>query len=404
MKILFLSSTDNVGGAGILAFKLAENLEKTYSCETVFLVGKKFSNRENVTQTRGAAVWFIEKVFEKFLSFLGFQYAYIPFSSRRILKEIKKFKPDIIHINNIHGGYIDLRTLSKILKSNYVVWTFHDMFNFTGHCAHSFDCLKWMDGCGKCPALWIPPKIGKDSTRKLLKAKKETLNVASYKIVTPSAWLKACVEQSILSKQEIRLIYNGIDKTNFERIDKIEARKRLELPKDKTIVLFSANNSYNNPFKGSQFVKDICSRFRDSKDVLFVNVGGEIVGSTDNEYSFVYVDCPKKMAEIYSASDILLFPTLAEVFGLVVAEAMACGLPVVTFDTGGVPEIVRHMKDGYVAEKGNLQDLILGMELLLNKVDMRDEMSRSALKRVSGKFDILSMTKEYYDLYLETLK
>ena len=143
MKVLFIGTADIAGGAALLADSLAGSLSSKYGVETQFLVSEKFSNKKNVIATRPKTIWFFEKCFDKFLNLFGFQYYFIPISSAKILKETKKYSPDIIHLNNIHGGYFQTDLLPKLAKIAPIVWTFHDMFPITGHCAYSFECEKW---------------------------------------------------------------------------------------------------------------------------------------------------------------------------------------------------------------------------------------------------------------------
>ena len=159
--------------------------------------------------------------------------------THKIIKYAKEISPDIIHLHNIHGGYFQTNLLPKLAKIAPIVWTFHDMFPITGHCAYSFECEKWKTGCGNCERLDIYPSIKKDRTKFLWNYKNKVYNSAKFTIVTPSLWLKKCVGQSFLKNKDIRLIYNGIDLENFTKTDKYEARKELNLPQDKKIVLFS---------------------------------------------------------------------------------------------------------------------------------------------------------------------
>ena len=124
----------------------AWSLSSKYCIKTLFLVSEKFSNRKNVIATRSKPVWFAEKCFDKLLNLFGFQYYFIPLSSNKILKEAKEYRPDIIHLHNLHGGYFQTNLLPRLAKIAPIVWTFHDMFPITGHCAHSFECEKWKTG------------------------------------------------------------------------------------------------------------------------------------------------------------------------------------------------------------------------------------------------------------------
>ena len=403
MKILFINTADITGGAALLADSLAESLSSRYGVETSFLVSEKFSDKKNVIATRPKPLWFAEKCFDKFLNLFGFQYYFIPLSSNKILKKVKEITPDLIHLNNIHGGYFQTNLLPKLAKIAPIVWTFHDMFPITGHCAYSFECEKWKTGCGNCKRLDIYPSIKKDRTNALWNYKNKVFNSADFTIVTPSLWLKKCVEQSFLKNKDIRLIYNGIDLEKFKKTDKAEARKTLNLPEDKKIVLFSANGGVKNPFKGGEFVFQAFEKLKDRNDILFLNIGGESRQKSETWLDFGYVKETKTMAMLYSAANTYLFPTLADNCPLTLIESLSCGLPVVTFETGGVPEIVENNKSGFVVEYKNGEMLTSALEKLLDDDDLREKMSENAVE-ASKKFSKERMTQEYFELYKELLR
>ena len=402
MRVLFIATADIVGGAALLADSLAGSLLSKYGVETQFLVSEKFSNKKNVIQTRSKQAWFFEKCFDKFLNLFGFQYYFIPISSAKILKKARKYAPDLIHLHNIHGGYFQTNLLPRLAEIAPIVWTFHDMFPITGHCAYSFECEKWKTGCGNCERLDIYPSIKKDRTNALWNYKSKVYNSADFTIVTPSLWLKKCVEESFLKNNVVRLIYNGIDLETFKKTDKAEARNELGLPQDKKIVLFSANGGVKNPFKGGDFVFEAFEKLKNRKDILFLNIGGKNEEKSENWLDFGYVKDPQTMAKLYSAADIYLFPTLADNCPLTAIESLACGLPVVTFETGGVPEIIENNKTGLVVEYKNGEMLTSALEKLLDDDDLRQKMSENALE-VSKKFAKEKMVQEYFELYKELL-
>jgi len=407
LKVLHINTLAGQGGAALLMQLLAEKTEK-FGVENGFIVcsSKNFSNR-NIFLIHNESD---KKTFPgyrkitRILSENGFLYFFKPVEARQIVEFVNKFKPDIIHLHNTHGDYFQTNLIKKLVKTAPVIWTFHDMFPITGHCAYSFECEKWKTACGSCQNLEIYPSIKKDLTKFLWKYKKWVHKDINFTIVTPSKWLKKCVEQSFLNEKRIELIYNGIDLKKFYKRDKIESREKCNLPLDKKIILFSANGGVKNPFKGGEFVFDVYEKLKDRNDILFINTG-----SNNNrnffqnwiDYGHVYSE--EDMADLYSASDIYLFPTLADNCPLSVIESMACGLPVITFNTGGVPEIVEHMKNGYVADYKSLDDIFKGVLLLLDNDVLRDEFSLSAISRVKNNFDSALMVGYYFKLYSEIL-
>ena len=408
MKILHINTLYDKGGAALLMRIIAKNLEQNKDIEQFFIVKESSEEKaNNLFQTKDFSNIFGYKKFSRIMSEHGFLYVFLycflPFETHFILKKIREISPNIIHLHNIHGGYFQTNLLPKLAKIAPVVWTFHDMFPITGHCAHSFECEKWKTGCGNCKRLDIYPPIKKDRTKFLWKYKNKIFNSADFTIVTPSLWLKKCVEESFLKNKDTRLIYNGIDLRTFKKTDKSEARKELGLLQDKKIVLFSADGGVKNPFKGGEFVFEAFEKLKNRSDVLFLNIGGKNEETSDNWLDFGYVSKPETMAKLYSAADVYLFPTLADNCPLTAIESLTCGLPVVTFETGGVPEIVENNKTGFVVEYKNGEMLVNALEKLLDNNDLRDKMSEEAVL-ASKKFSSERMALKYLKLYEELLK
>lgn len=381
MKILHINSVFSQGGAALLMRILAKNVKQNEDIEQFFLVKESSDkNAERIFQTKNLSPFFGYKKLSRIMSEHGFLYRFLPLEAHFILKKAREITPNIIHLHNIHGGYFQTDLIPKLSKIAPIVWTFHDMFPITGHCAYSFECEKWKSGCGNCERLDIYPSIKKDRTKFLWNYKSKIFNFANFTIVAPSLWLKKCVEESFLKNKDIRLIYNGIDLETFKKIDKSKTRKELKLPENKKIVLFSADGGVKNPFKGGDFVFLAFETLKKRRDILFLNIGGEKGQKSENWLDFGYVNDPKTMAKLYSAADIYLFPTLADNCPLTAIEALACGLPVVTFETGGVPEIVENEESGFVVEYKNGEKLVEALEKLLDDGDLRQKMSETPLK------------------------
>ena len=404
MKILHINSVFDQGGAALLMRNLANNIEQNKDVKQFFIIKESSETKtNNVFQTKILPVFFGYKKFSRIISEQGFLYRFLPLEAHFILKKTREISPDIIHLHNLHGGYFQTNLFPKLAEIAPIVWTFHDMFPITGHCAYSFECEKWKTGCGNCKRLDIYPSIKRDRTKFLWNYKSKIFNSADFTIVTPSLWLKKCVEESFLKNKDVRLIYNGIDLETFKQTNKSEARKELNLPQDKKIVLFSADGGVKNPFKGGEFVFEAFKKLKDRNDILFLNIGGRNKEKSENWLDFGYVSKPETMAKLYSAADIYLFPSLADNCPLTAIESLACGLPVVTFETGGVPDIVENNKSGIVVEYKNSEMLINALEQLLDDDDLRGKIAENAIL-TSKKFSSGRMALEYLKLYEELLK
>ena len=398
-KVLYINTLIGKGGAARIAYELFENIKK-YDFETKFLTSKNFSENKNediieyLDQTNQRIL--IKKL-EKNTGLLDF----FNFKSYNI-HNLKEFKQaDIIHLHNMHGGYFSpLGMLFFINKP--VIWTLHDEQSFTGHCAWTYDCEKWQTKCRNCNNFFGYPKISKDTTAFLFGTKKLVYKVIKPTVICPSEWLKKRAEKSILGNFDIRQINYGIDENLFKPYDKLEARKELNLPLDKTILFFSSDGSLKNPAKGGQYIQKTYEHFKSNKDILFVCTGGKKRNyRNDNFLEFEYIHNENIMAKFYSASDLFIYPSLADNSPLVVLESLACQTPVITFNTGGIPEQVSHMESGYIAKYEDENDFIKGIELFLSDKGLIDKAGIKARQTIEEKFTIDKMIFEYVKLYGE---
>jgi glycosyltransferase involved in cell wall biosynthesis len=262
--------------------------------------------------------------------------------TKALLKEIDAIKPDIIHLHNLHGWYINLPMLFDYIKKNNIktVWTLHDCWGFTAQCSHFTveNCNKWRTGCYNCPRYRIYPYTFVDRTDKMWKLKKEWFyGVQNLTIITPSKWLCDLTKQSFLGEYDVRVINNGINLDVFKPADS-DFREKYGL-QDKKIVLGVASSWSDR--KGLDVFKELSQSLGEEYRVVLVGTN-DVIDKTlpSNIISIHRTYNQTELAEIYTAADVFVNPTREETFGLVNVEAIACGTPVVTFDVGGTPETV----------------------------------------------------------------
>lgn len=318
------------------------------------------------------------------------------------IPEYEFFKDaDIVHLHNQHGCYFSQFILPYLTSLKPTVWTLHDEQAYTGHCSYAFDCKKWQTGCGNCPDLNFYPKIKKDTTDFLLQTKKKIYDYSDFTVACTSNWLAGRVKQSILGNKEIRVIYNGINENVFTPTAKPYARKMLGLPLDKKILLFSASGSHKNPQKGGKYLLEAYKRLRNNDEYLFINLGAYKPGKQKNWIDVPYITDEKQLALYYSAADLFIYPSMAEVFGLVVVEAMACQTPIVAFNNTAMPELINHMQTGYLAENKKVEDFIEGIKTFIENDNLRKNAGIASRKRVEEKFTLDRMINQYIELYQE---
>ncbi len=415
MNILQINTVDTKGGAANVVYSLKKGLEK--HCHTISLfVKQKYSNDKNVFIIKRG-----NKIFN-LLSFLSKKITtkdipnYISnkirpllkndidfFGSDYLLKTREFLDADIIHCHNLHGNYFNLKTLQEMSKTKPVIWTLHDMWAITSHYTWLVD-EKTKEQFSSLTKLRY---LNWDNSRYLLNKKKKIYKNSKLNIVVPSLWLKKKLEKSILKNQKITLIYNGIDNKIFRKNNKEVARKHLKLPTDKKIITFLSNGGKNNKQKGWEYTNDIVNHYKNNKNILFLCIGGKEDKKFDDNSNvkyIKYVDNQNLLAMYYSASDIFLFTSLFENFPLTILEAMACGTPIVSFNVGGVKEVLTHKENGYVAEYKNTGDLIKGIEYILKlNTDELNKISQNSIQKIGRGFTLNIMANNYLKLYKKIL-
>ncbi|MBE8233322.1 MAG: glycosyltransferase [Endozoicomonadaceae bacterium] len=326
--------------------------------------------------------------------------------------------PDLIHFHNLHGNYFDLRYLIEITKKVPVLVTLHDEWLYTGHCAATFDCDRWHNVCGHCPALDTYPKVLIDNTTKNLNLKKQIYSQSKFYVSTPADWLMKRVKKSVLAPAIIdtKVIYNGIDTTVFKPADKTQARQSLGIDQDVYILLAVANFIKSNKFKNYQLALQATiqagEQLADKKIVLFaIGEGGETEYYDNTEVHFKpYICDPKILANYYQAADIYLHAAKAEVWGLTITEAMACGKPVIATAVGGIPEQVISLHDnpdnatGILVERDDSNAMSEAIRQLLQDEVECNRLGKNAAIRASTYFDKQLMLNHYLDWYKQILE
>lgn len=283
-------------------------------------------------------------------------------ATKKFIKEIDKIRPDIIHLHNIHGYYINSKVLFEYLsKLNVpIVWTFHDCWSFTGHCAH-FDyigCEKWKKGCYFCPLKKsYPASFVFDRSKKNYIEKKKLFNsVKNLTIVPVSNWLGDLVKESFLSSNNIKVIYNGIDINTFKpSTNNKETREKFGL-KDDFVVL--GLSSVWNKSKGFDDFINLSTKIDSKVKIILVGLNQEQIDDLPNNIIGIKrTENINQLADLYSMSDLFLNLSYQETFGLTTAEALSCGTPALVYNATACPEVVSE-DTGFIVEKGDLDSVI----------------------------------------------
>ena len=330
----------------------------------------------------------------------GFNGCFAWFETYRLLKKIDEFKPDIIHLHNLHDSYINLPMLFSYIKKHNVptVWTLHDCWAFTGQCPHftMVKCDKWKTGCYGCPQYKAYPSSLYDNTKRMWKLKKKWFTgVKNMTIVTPSEWLANLVNESYLKEYPIKVINNGIDLNVFKPTPsgklKCVCGGGGEL--NKYIVLFVSFGW--SVYKGLDVIVELSKRLTSCYQIVIVGTDDRVDKLLPNNVISIHrTQNQKELAELYTAATVFANPTREEMFGMVNIEALACGTPVVTFRTGGSPECIDD-KSGIIVEK----DAIDEMKEAIVQVCEEQKFARKDCEKRAQKFEGIKKYGEYIELY-----
>ncbi len=283
----------------------------------------------------------VRRINERASYYTGYIGCFSFFTTWRLIKKMKKIKPDILHLHNIHNSYVNHSMLFRYIKKHNIrtVWTLHDCWAFTGQCPYFTleGCEKWKDGCCACSLYKQYPAACYDNTEKMWKLKKKWFTgVTNMTLVTPSLWLSALVKQSFLKEYPVRVINNGIDLSAFKPTES-DFRKKYGL-EDKFVILGIAFDWGIR--KGFDVFLKLASMLGDEFAIVLVGTTDEIDKQLpDNIVSIHRTADQKELAEIYTACDVFVNPTREDNFPTVNIESLACGTPVITFNTGGSVEI-----------------------------------------------------------------
>ena len=421
MKILFINTVDIEGGAAIAAYRLNKELERSYGTENILIVGKKVSNDANVFDTRrnkgevaGEIKTFIEYLLNKLFNKLGLQYRCFPFSSRYIIKKAREFKPDIISLHNIHGGYFKTPLLKRLSKIAPIVWTLHDMWAITANAAHTFGDESWKrlrSGKGEKN---IYPFLGINTGNWLIKQKKKIYQKSDLYIVTPSQWLYQLAKEApvLAGKQDrVFLIPHGIDLELYKKRDKESCRRALGIAADANVFMFSsADDIAKSSWKGGKLLLDILAainaKAKETIDILVLGRGRmETLAHLKNlkVHHLGYINSEQFLPVLFSAADLYIYPTRADSLGLALVEAIACETPCITFRVGGCVDVIRDDINGHVVEPFDVESFADKTLELLGNPEKLKKMSANGRQWAETNFALADMAKKYHELF-ETIK
>lgn len=321
-------------------------------------------------------------------------------ATKELIGKIKVISPDIIHLHNIHGYYINIEILfNYLLNSNIpVVWTFHDCWPITGHCAHFtfVGCEKWKTHCNNCPQQKnYPSSWLVDRSEKNFHLKKELFtSLSNLTLVPVSKWLSGILKESYLQHYPMNVIHNGINTEVFKPSEDNVFRIKYRL--ENKFILLGVATSWGSK-KGLHDFIELGKLLKTDYQIVLVGLKKkQIEQLPDNILGIERTESVKELAEIYSESDVFVNPTYEDSFPTTNLESLACGTPVITYKTGGSPEAIDELT-GIVVEQGNIAKLIDAIDKVKDKG--KQSYSDACVNRAHRLYKKEDRYQEYIDLY-----
>lgn len=414
MRVLIVNTSEKTGGAAVAANRLMEALNNNGVKAKMLVRDKETSDITVVELPKG--IWQRWNfLWERWRIFCHMHF------SRKHLFEVdianagtditrmREFKEaDVIHLSWINQGMLSIKDIRKIIDSGKpVVWTMHDFWPATGICHYTRKCNYYKTtGCHNCQYL---PGGGSanDLSAKIWRRKAKVWSSRNIFFVTCSKWLCSAVRGSrLLTGKQVVSIPNPIDTREYKPADKREARMRLSLPIDRRLILV-VSQRITDKRKGMDYMVRACEIMAERCPEMKENTSIVILGGHSEDYAdklafpvcpLGYVSDQRKIIDVYNAADLFVLPSLEDNLPNTIMEAMACGVPCVGFKSGGIPEMIDHRKNGYVAEYKSAEDLAEGMRWVLSEADY-DELSDNAVKKVSISYSQQSVAMKYIEVY-----
>ena len=409
MKVVHLSWSDRHGGAARAAFRLDAALKQAGIHSTILSAAGYL---DETGQRRPA------NAIDSLLARASARLDQIPlvaypdrervlFSPARAPEHLAprslSTEADLFHLHWVNNGFMKIETLPKLDKP--VVWTFHDMWPFTGGCHYSNGCQNFSSSCGSCPQLHSTG--ADDLSRRTFLRKEAAWSHIPIQVVTPSRWLATIASSSALfGRSKIDTIPNAIDTNTFAPVDRSLARAALDLPQDGIVLLFGALTGDGDKRKGFHFILPLLTKLAEQHrdGGIHLAILGMEASEKDQAFPFpvTYLGLLREDAAIaraYSCADVLIVPSIEDNLPNSVMEAGSCGVPSVAFRTGGLPDMIVHTHSGYLAEPFDIDDFVAGVWSLVGERQAAARAGALARDHVLENYSYQAVSRRHIDLY-----
>ncbi len=417
MRILIINTSERTGGAAVAAGRLVEAL-KNHGVKAKMLVRDKQTDRITTIALGGGWKQLRKFLWERLIIWMhsGFRrerlFSVDIANAGNDITRLPEFQEaDLIHLHWVNQGMLSLKGIRKILASGKpIVWTMHDMWPCTGICHHARSCAAFQSTCGNCPMIYSEKQH--DLSTRIFNKKQQLYDSGGIHFVTCSHWLEGMAKQSaLLAHQPVSVIPNPIPTNLFRPLNRQETRQALQLPTEGKLLLFGSVK-LTDKRKGIDYMVEACRLLAEQHPQLKEELGLLAVGMHAAElqplvpfkvHNMGYVRDEQRLVQIYNAADLYVIPSLDENLPNTIMEAMACGIPCVGFPTGGIPEMIDHLHNGYLTQAQQADQLAEGIYTLLTTPDY-STLSRQAIAKVNSCYSESTVAHQYTTLYAQLLK
>jgi glycosyltransferase involved in cell wall biosynthesis len=412
MRIFHLNGSDHEGGSSKAALRLLHGLLGA-GAETALYVQRR-SGSDPLVQGPGSRCakvkGRIRPSIEETLLGIPPRKVQGPFCAAwlpdRLFPKVTGFAPDILHLHWV-ARMMRLETLARFRTP--LVWTLHDSWPFTGGCYLPLDCTRFRESCGCCPVLGSSRE--EDLSRQVWNRKRQAWRGLNLTLIAPSRWMaERARASSLLGSLRVEVIPNGLDLARYQPVDRRAAREHFSLPQDKKLILFGALGGLSDRNKGFHLLNDAlrelaAGSLRDRIElVVFGSSAPEVPPDLGFKTHYLgWLSDEARLAQLYGAADLFVFPSIQESLGYTAMEAMACGTPCVAFRQGGVPDLIDHQENGYLARPYEPADLARGMAWVLEDEERWDVLSVRARDKIVQEFGMDKIAGRHLALYREIL-
>ena len=414
LKVVHLNSYENNGGAGRAASRLVGALQQE-GLDASLWVNYSFEAHPSPHNFSKAflpkIITAIQIILERILTKIRIKPIKTPFSIPFFGKDISRHpavkESDIIHLHWINHAFLRPKDLAKLQKLNKpIVWTFHDSNAFTGGCHVRYACTHFEQACGNCPVVNSPSVD--DISHQIWKAKKQAYAGLALQVIAPSQWMANSAKKSALfTKSPIHTIPNTLNTSVFVPSDKALAREKLGLPADAFLILSGFMPSANDKHKGADLLVEALRIFAQTHEAELVVFGNRTAGDLpdfNSKTTFLgTITEEEKLALCYAAADVFITPSIEDNLPNTVLESLACGTPVVAFTTGGIPDMVKHQHNGYLAQGASPKELAKGLVWVKNHSN-KAALATAARETVLANFSESVVAQQHIKLYQFILK